>query len=159
MNISFSSVNGTQKLDYSANLDRYFNLESRPIKKVNYCNGLIRLEKVDHILICKLSLKANINVISSYTDEPFNTNIFINDELYFSDLKDMDGEDIIFTEDNIDIDYYVYSLIITSIPIDIHKKGEKLPSGEGYRVIKEDDFNKEPKGNVFDKLKGIDFDK
>ena len=164
MEISFSQINGHEVIDFESTLDKYFDSTNKIIKKIKSLKGTISIEKVGSILVCKVSLKCILTVASSYTGNLFNTNVTINDDLYFTNKQDQEREDLIYVKDSIDLDYYVYSLVLTSLPIDIHKKGEVLPSGNGYRVIKEEDLIIERNAhdnddNPFRKLEGIDFNK
>src|SRR5574344_517360 len=163
MEISFSQASGHEVINFESTLDKYFDSTSKIIKKVKSLKVTIKTDKVDSTLICKVYLKGILNVVSSYTGKLFDTSIIIDDELFFTNKQDQETEDLIFVKDTIDLDHYIYSLVLTSLPIDVHKKGEVLPSGNGYRVIKEDDLIKEKNNsnddNPFSKLEGIDFDK
>ena len=58
--------------------------------------------------------------------------------MVYNQLKD------IAIKSNIEVDEYILDLIIAEVPMKIVKKGAKLPSsGEGYRVLSEDEYNKE----------------
>jgi len=162
MEISFSQIKGHEVIDFESTLDKYFDSTNKIIKKIKSLKGTISLDKVGSILVCKILLKGILTVASSYTGNLFNTNISVKDDLYFTNKQDQETEDSIYVKDSIDLDYYIYSLVLTSLPIDIYKKGEVLPSGNGYRVIKEEDLIKERNTNddsPFKKLEGIDFDK
>src|SRR5574344_591384 len=165
MEISFSKASGHEVLPYESTLDKYFNGTDKIIKKVKSLKGTITTDKVGNTLICKITLRGVLNVISSYSGLAFDTSINLNEDLYFTNKSDQESEDMIFVKDSIDLDHYIYSLVLTSLPIDIHKKGESLPSGKGYRVLKEEELIKERSkkvendDNPFSKLDGIDFDK
>ena len=53
-----------------------------------------------------------------------------------------------------DIDNIIYSLIVTSLPLNIHQDNEKIAKIEGVSEDIEDDITSSP----FDKLKDIDLD-
>ena len=61
-----------------------------------------------------------------------------------------------------DIDPYVLSLVVSEIPAKIVKKGAKLPEdGSGYRVLSEEEYNKEQenkKDSRWDALDKIELD-
>lgn len=161
MKIYFSQIKGQEKLPFNSTLDNLFKADSL-LKKINSGTGNIAVDMIENVLTIKFSLVFNMDVVSSYTGDPFNTDIKVDDTLYFTNSKALDSDDLIYVPDEIDLDNYAYSLLITSIPIDIHKKDEVLSHGEGYRVLKEEDLNKEmgedEKSSPFDSLKNIDFD-
>ncbi len=160
MKIYFNQIKDHEILNYNSLLKDYINGNDRTLKAVNSSSGKIELTKFDHSLIIKLNINFNVDVVSSYTSNVFKTNIKIIDELYFTNSKELGDEDFILINDEIDLDNYIYSLLITSIPLNIHKSGEKLPKGDGYRVLSEEEFKKEKEnngGNAFDALKDIDF--
>lgn len=54
----------------------------------------------------------------------------------------MDSEDVFYIQEGyIDLDQEIYSLIITSLPLILHKDGEEYPKGENFRVISEDEID------------------
>ena len=85
------------------------------------------------------------------------------DSFYFTDSKDDEAEDCYYEPNvEIDLDPHIIALILAEVPHNIVKSGATLPkSGNGYRVLSEDDFIKEKshKGtSAFDILDTIDFD-
>jgi len=161
MEIIYSQSKSHETLPYSSKLEKYFNVNNSIIKEIKDINGTIILNFVSDTLIVKLRLLAKLTVLSSYTGNPFKLSLNINEDLFFTDKKELESEDIILVKDSIDLDYYIYSFLITSLPIDLHKKGEVLSSGEGYRVLKESDLKKEKKNssnNPFTKLDDINLD-
>ncbi len=159
MNIYFNQVKDHDEVSFESSLNKFFK-EDALLKKINNCKGTITLNKAENTLIINFNILCNINITSSYTGVPFNKEIKIDDTLYFTNTKSLDSDDIIFVKDLIDLDYYVYSLLITSIPVDAHKDGEKLPKGKDYRVLTEDEYLKEKASsgsNAFSALNDIDF--
>lgn len=61
---------------------------------------------------------------------------------------------------NIDLDPYIFGLILASVPIRVIKKGAKLPKDRyGVRFLSEDDLEKErqkEKESPFDVLKDLE---
>lgn len=160
MKIYFSQAKEHEVLEYNSLLEDYVDGTDTTLKGVNSSNGEIEVNKFDHSLIVKVNVLFDIDVVSSYSAEVFKTKIKIKDDLYFTNSKSLDSDEFILVNDEIDLDYYIYSLLITSIPLNIHKPGESLPKGDGYRVLSEDEFKKEKEesgGNAFDALKDIDF--
>ena len=160
MKIYFSQIKEHEVLEYKSLLEDYVDGKDGTLKSINSTKGTIDLNKFDHSLIVKVDVSFDVNVISSYSGDVFKTKINIKDDLFFTDSKSLDSDEFILINDEIDLDNYIYSLLITSIPLNIHKPNEKLPKGDGYRVLTEEEFKKEKEdmgGNVFDALKDIDF--
>lgn len=160
MKIYFSQIKEHEVLDYESLLKDYIDGSDGTLKNINSTSGIVDLNKFDHSLIVKVDLVFDVNVVSSYTGKIFNTKIKVKDDLYFTDSKSLDSDEFILINDEIDLDNYIYSLLITSIPLNIHKPNENLPKGDGYRVLTEEEFKKEKEesgGNAFDALKDIDF--
>lgn len=88
-----------------------------------------------------LSLKGEAIVICNYSGKEFKYPYSLKDILSFADEE----SDISYKEDNeFDLDPYLIALIDNMIPLNLVKPGEKLPSsGEGYRVLTEDEYLKE----------------
>lgn len=161
MKINFAQIKEFESIDYSSLLEEYFDEKSTIVKKVNSSSGKILLEKINNVLRIRFDIKMNVQVVSSYTNVDFPYDIHLDDELFLTDDKDLETDEMILVDDLIDLDYYVYSLLISSIPITIHKKGEKFVSGESFSVMTEEEYKKlksEEKSSPFDVLKDIDFD-
>ena len=63
------------------------------------------------------------------------------------------------TDNQIDIDEMLITLIVSNIPFKIIKKGAKLPaSGDGYIVISEEEMEKRKKSSPFDALDNLEID-
>mgnify|MGYP000863337920 FL=1 len=99
--------------------------------------------QTDKILRLTINIIAKVIAISAYTlkDVPFT--IRVSDELVFSD--DQEDDTAIYEEKNIfDVDDYVLGIILSHIPNKVVGKGEKLPpSGEGYRIMTEEEYLQE----------------
>lgn len=160
MKINFSNVKNHEEIAFSSTLDSFFDEKSTICQKINKSNGTIILDKTGNTLIAKFKISFNCIVFSSYTNNPFETNIDVDDELFFTNSPDFESDEMILVDDEIDLDEFVYSLFITSIPLNLHAENEKLPSGKGYRVLTEDEFNnnKNDEESPFDKLKDLNFD-
>jgi len=126
------------------------------IKSFNSIKGIATLNLVDNII--KLNIKANLalTLVSSYSLKNFNDNIEIDEELFFTDNQEFENDDIFNLDKNyIDLDEIIYSLTVTSIPVDVHQEGEDISSLDGYKIYQEDEIeNTSP----FDCLKDIDDD-
>ena len=85
----------------------------------------------------------------------FPYNFHLEDKLYFTSDENFENDDVIYLENEyFDIDNIIYSLIITSLPLNIHQDNEKIAKIEGVSEDIEDDITSSP----FDKLKDIDLD-
>jgi len=159
MKISFSNIKEREVIPFNSTLDSFFSDKNKICKRILGSDGEISLEKAGDTLIARFDIDFKVVVLSSYTNKPFDTIIKLRDELYFTDTKVMEDDEMIYVDDEIDLDEVVYSLLITSIPMNLHKKGEELPSGEGYEVMSEDEFlGKSHTDSPFDKLKNLNLD-
>lgn len=161
MKLIFSNIKNNEELPFTSLLEDYFSDDSIIVKKVNKSEGSVIFTKAgSNILIANFNIKFNINVLSSYSNEYFDADFKLEDELYLTNLEENESEDVILVNESFDLDEIVYSLLITSIPTNFHKVGETLNSGKDYKVMTEDEFyeSKKEEGNVFDKLKNIDLD-
>lgn len=162
MKLLFKNLKEEQTIEYNSLLGEYFdNDQNKIIKKINLCNGEIHISRVDHIVSLEFNILFNLDVVSSYSLEVFAYDVKINDKIYVTDDENFDDGEIIYVGDSIDLDNIVYSLLLTSIPMDLHKKDEKLPKTDTYSVLTEEEYlNKKnaDKTSPFDILKDIDLD-
>lgn len=160
MKIDFAKVKGKEVIDYSGDLNYFNNFnKSKTIKEFKSVEGKVTLEKADAVLIIKYDINAVLDVFSTLTNEPFEYPIFIDETLYYTSEKEMESEDVFYIkEGRIELEEDIYSLIITSLPLILHKEGEEFPHGKNYRVLKEDELNEDDGSSYspFDKLKDLD---
>ncbi len=160
MRIDFSKVKSFEKIDYIGDLNFYNNTKSlKTIKDYKSAEGLVEIQKADSVIIVKYDIHAVLNVLSTLSGEEFEYPLDINETLYYTDKKEMDSEDVFYVKEGyVDLDQEIYSLIITSIPLILHKEGEEYPKGKNYRVISEDEIDENDGSNYspFDKLKDLD---
>lgn len=159
MKINFKDINKVAETDLNIDLKK-INEEysSETIKKFNSLKGNLKLQKVDHILIFDIKFDANLTLISSYSLKEFDKDINIKETLYFTDDEEFLSDDVIFVDNEIDVTNIVFTLALTSLPINLHAPKEEKIEGEGYRVIKEEDLENEDevKESPFDILKDIE---
>ena len=123
------------------------NLSSFMLKKINNCHVKIEATLYQDLLRIKFDIYALATGICAYTLEDVPLPVKIHDELSFTN-DEKDTSSILIEENIIDIDYYTLSLILSYIPKKIIKEGAKLPpSGDGYRVLKEEDLEEEREKN------------
>ena len=73
------------------------------------------------------------------------------------ELADNEEDEFEIINNQIDIDQIVITLIVSNVPMKVIKKGAKLPSsGDGYRVLSEEDAKKEKKSSPFDVLDDLE---
>lgn len=160
MRIDFSKVKSFEKIDYIGDLNFYNNAKSlKTIKDYKSIEGVVEIQKADSVIIVKYDIHAVLNVLSTLSGEEFEYPLDINETLYYTDKKEMDSEDVFYVKEGyVDLDQEIYSLIITSIPLILHKEGEEYPKGKNYRVISEDEIDENDGSNYspFDKLKDLD---
>lgn len=134
-----------------------------PLVDILSCHVKVTAVNFNDYVEVNAQVVAEVKVISSYSLKPFTYIMHTHDNLHFGAVIEEGDEDIILYKGNeIHLDEYLFSLIKSSIPLCPKAKGEKLPeSGEGYRVLTEDEFNKEDKERLdprFDKLNDLDLD-
>lgn len=160
MRIDFSKVKSFEKIDYIGDLNFYNNTKSlKTIKDYKSVEGVVEIQKADSVIILKYDIHAVLNVLSTLSGEEFEYPLDVNETLYYTDKKEMDSEDVFYVKEGyVDLDQEIYSLIITSIPLILHKEGEEYPKGKNYRVISEDEIDENDGSNYspFDKLKDLD---
>ena len=95
----------------------------------------------DDYLVLNIKIKADVIGVCSYTLEDIPLKVDISTSLSFSFLED--DEDVIHIDSPIfELDQYILDQIVAEVPLTLVKKGAKLPSsGDGYRVLSEDEYN------------------
>lgn len=163
MKINISSLNVNKpSLQVEGDFD-FSNHEFDPfhIKKINNCHVNAEMTYLNEDLYSlKLHIRGSATVPCAYTLEdviyPFN----INEEIFYKVDANEDVPSFYPLKYNeVDIDEPVLSLLITSIPFKVIKKGAKLPqSGKGFRFMSEEEYKKEKenKSSPFDVLDKID---
>lgn len=133
------------------------------VRKINKVVYKITGNIYDDLLILNVSFDADVISSCAYTleDLPYHVkgkeNIEISNEI-------KDDEFIFYEENNIfDFEPYLISIIVSNVPTKLIKKGAKLPkSGNGYRLLSEEEYIKEQKENKkespFDVLDNLDLD-
>lgn len=160
MRLDFSKVDAKTiiNIDENSSTLKKYN-HSSVIEEINSVTGTVTTERADEVIIVKYNLKANLLVHSSISGDLFDYIMNVNETLYYTSNKALESEDIFFEDkDYIDLNEDIYSLIVTNLPIKLHKKGEKYPSGDNYRVLTEDELNEDSgdQTSPFDVLKDLD---
>ena len=107
-------------------------------------------------LILNIKINSDVIGVCSYTLEDIPLKIKIDTSLTFSFLEEDD--DVIHIDNPIfELDPYILGLIVSEVPLTLVKKGAKLPSsGEGYRVLSEDQYEEEQKNKVDSRWSALD---
>ena len=133
-----------------------------PLINVLKCHAELKAQRFEEFIYVTLTVKAKVTLQCSYTLEHFETESSGVDELHFAPNKDEDEDCIEYKGTSIEMDHYIFNLLSASVPLSPKAPNAKAPkSGNGYRVLSEEDFfkEKEEKGNSqFDALKDLDFD-
>ncbi len=162
MNINFSSFKEgvVEKINYAPDISEFNELNhSSIIEKINSVNGEITFSKVNDCLIITFNIDVNIDAISGYTLKVFKKDLKLEDTLYFTNDENNETEEVFYTKEIINIDEIVYSLLVTSIPLNIHEENEEFPKGEDFKVYSEDELENElneESSSPFDCLKDLD---
>ena len=132
------------------------------VKRIDKCLVKVIATEFGDVLQCAISGNADVIASCSYTLEDVPLHVEFKETLYFS--SEVMGSQECYYEPGVEIDLnpHILALILAEVPHNITKSGASLPkSGNGYRVLSEDDFEKERKnkGNsAFDALDAIEFD-
>ncbi len=144
-----------EEIDFS-----YVDFSKLNLRGLSKCVCEATFTQYESLLRVKLHVKAEVIAICAYTLEDVLLPIEVNDEIDFTDDSEMEGEAIYEKSNIISLDDYVLSLILSKIPPRVVKKGAKRPgSGNGYRVLSEEELENEKKTDrtsPFDVLDNLD---
>ena len=120
------------------------NFDVFQIRNIPHVKAKITATEYGETLRIKFFVKADVTAVSSYTLKDVPLKVTVNEELSFTN-EDIEDDNIIYEpNDIIDLNEYILSLILSKVPIKVVGKDEKIPDGgEGYRVISQDDYEKE----------------
>ena len=146
-----------EEIDFSS-----LKLDENHVKKIIKCVVKVIATEFGDVLQCSINGEADVIASCSYTLEDVPLHVNIKDTLYFS--SEVMGSQECYFEPGIevDLDPHILALILAEVPHNITKSGASLPkSGNGYRVLSEEDYEKEKqnkKNSAFDILDTIEFD-
>ena len=145
--------------DYFIEDDLDFSNESfnpNHIRKIGKTHVRITGNDYDDYLILDFDIKSEVIGVCSYSLEDVPLTIKCHASLSFT-YEEEDEETIHIENPIFDVDEYIIDLIVSEVPMKIVKKGAKLPtSGAGYRVLTEDEYNKEQEEKVDPRWKALD---
>lgn len=117
------------------------------IRKITSCHIKIDLVAFEDITNLKVEIKGEVIGACSYTNEDVVVPYKVKEDMSFSQDESR-GADYYEPDLIIDLDPYIFALIDSAIPLSIHKKGAKMPSGgKGYEVLSEEEYLKRKKEN------------
>ena len=146
-----------EEIDFSS-----LKLDENHVKKINKCSVKVIATEFGDVLQCSINGEADVIASCSYTLDDVPLHVNFKDTLYFS--SEVMGSQECYYEPGIevDLDPHILALILAEGPHNITKSGASLPkSGNGYRVLSEEDYEKEKqnkKNSAFDILDTIEFD-
>ena len=146
-----------EEIDFSS-----LKLDENHVKKINKCSVKVIATEFGDVLQCSINGEADVIASCSYTLDDVPLRVNFKDTLYFS--SEVIGSQECYFEPGveIDLDAHILALILAEVPHNITKSGASLPkSGNGYRVLSEEDYEKErqnKKNSAFDILDTIEFD-
>ena len=126
------------------------------VRAINKCHVKVEATEFDDLVECLISGEADVIASCSYTLEDVPLHVAFKEQFFFSD-EESDSQECYYEPGvEIDLEPYILALILAEVPHNITKSGANLPkSGNGYRVLSEDELNEERKhrGNsAFDVL-------
>ena len=153
-----------QNKDYSIEEDLDFSNHSfnpNHIRQIGATHVKITGTDYDDFLVLNFDIVSNVIGVCSYTLEDVPLTIKVKSTLSFT-FEEEDEETIHIDNPIFDVDEYILDLIIAEVPMKIVKKGAKLPTSDnGYRVLSEEEYNKEQEEKTdsrWDALDDIELD-
>lgn len=159
MEIKLFQFSKDNKLSIDGDID--FSNVKKPIPQIDKiisCHVLVKGNKYDDLVVLDISINAMIDAVSSYTNKIDKYPLNIKETLNLSLIEQEDNEYDVIKGNTINLDEYVYSLILASMPITVIFKGESLPNSiNGVEIISEEEYNsrKKKESSPFDILDSL----
>ncbi len=148
-----------QKKDYSLEDEIDFSNEKFDpnfLRHIGLAKVKICGQDYDDFLVLNIKIDVDVIGVCSYSLEDVPLKIKVDTSLTFT-FDEEDEETIHIDNPIFEIDPYILDLIVAEIPIKVVKKGAKLPeSGKGYRVLSEDEYNKEQEQKTDSRWSALD---
>jgi uncharacterized metal-binding protein YceD (DUF177 family) len=120
-------------------------------------HALAKVELFNDLIKADIEATATLVLECAYTLEPLERNITINETLQLTEDVREDDALLYAPGPEINLDDYLYGLILTEVPAKVVKRGAHLPKeGKGYRVITEDQLIREKEQNGDPRLNELD---
>ncbi len=157
MKFNKSAINNKEIKELEENIT--FKEVRKPLLSLSNINVKATIFKDNSLINVSLFITGVAQVECAYTLESVDYPLNFTESIDIS--EDENNLDAYFIKDNIvDLNPIILDLIVGEIPTRVVKKGAKLnQEGEGYRVLSEDDLNKQKEEEynpAFDKLKDLD---
>ena len=154
-------VNKSQK--YEEDIDfSHQAFDDNHVRKIVSCHVTVLATEYEDVLRCEVTGKAHVIASCSYTLEDVPLDVSFKEDFYFSS-EDDNSQDCYYEPGNeVDLNPHILALILAEVPHNVVKSGARLPkSGNGYRVLSEDDYleeKKNRKNSAFDILDTLEVD-
>lgn len=113
------------------------------IRKISNTHVKVSGFDYDDYLLLNITVDSDVIGVCSYSLEDVPLHLHFSTELAFT-YDEEDEDNYVIKEAIFDLDPYIFDLIISEVPYTLVKKGAMLPkSGNGYRVMSEEEYNKE----------------
>ena len=144
-------------IEYNEDIDlSYFQGDQYHVRSISSCHMVLEVTNYDELIALSFNIKGTVLTTCAYTLEEIPYNYSIKETI---ELNEDEDDEFVITNNEIDIDEMLITLIVNNVPFKVVKKGAKLPSsGDGYTVISEDDKLKERKSSPFDVLDDLEVD-
>lgn len=147
-----------EDISFDNNID-----SSYMVSRFENVHALAEVTLFEDLLSVHLSIKGIAIMISAYSLQEGEWKINLKENLTFTLTEENEDEEMIYlSKNNLELDDYIRSLVLASLPTKFIKKGEKLPqSGKDYKVMSEEEFHiarSKKKSSPFDKLDDIELD-
>ncbi|HMM00693.1 MAG TPA: DUF177 domain-containing protein [Bacilli bacterium] len=134
-----------------------FSIRDNPtLRKILSSNVETSVIESGDIIEIDVRMEAEVELECAYTLEPFMKKIRLHDQLIFTFDKENEDPNIFPISGNyIDLDPYLFGLLLTEIPLKAVKPGAKLPKvGDGVRILSEEEYAAgRGKNNPFEGIK------
>ena len=132
------------------------------VRRIDKCSVKVDATEYGDVLRVQISGEAEAIASCSYTLEDVPLKVKFKEDFFFSSEEDSSQDCYFEPSVNVDLDPHILALILAEVPHNITKSGASLPkSGEGYRVLSEEEYleeKKTKKNSAFDILDTIEFD-
>lgn len=107
-------------------------------------HAIAKLTSFGEIIKADIEVKGTLVLECAYSLKPLKRKLHIKDTLQFSNLPQEEDDILYVPTPDIDLNAYIFGLILLEVPPKVVKRGAKLPKeGKGYRVLTEEEFIKE----------------
>ena len=146
-----------EEVDFSSQV-----FDDNHVRRINKCQVKADVTEYGDVLRVQICGEAEVVASCSYTLEDVPLKVKFKDDFYFSGEEDSSQDCYYEPSNNVDLNPHILALVLAEVPHNVVKKGATLPnSGNGYRVLSEEQYleeKKNKKNSAFDILDTIEFD-